>query len=41
MPTGYVANSSDCNDASANVNPGHAEVPANGIDDNCNGQIDE
>lgn len=40
MPSGYVANSSDCNDGSASVKPGAAEV-ANGIDDNCNGQVDE
>ncbi|MBK7974311.1 MAG: FG-GAP repeat protein [Deltaproteobacteria bacterium] len=25
----------DCNDANANVNPGHAEVPGNGVDDDC------
>jgi len=31
----------DCDDADFEVNPGHAEVPDNGIDDNCNGQIDE
>ena len=26
----------DCNDANANVNPGHAEVPGNGVNDDCN-----
>lgn len=31
----------DCNDNNAAVNPGHAEVCNNNIDDNCNGQIDE
>jgi hypothetical protein len=40
-PVGYVANNTDCNDANAAVNPGHAEVCANGIDDNCAGGIDE
>jgi hypothetical protein len=39
-PAGYVGNSADCNDASAAVHPGAAEV-CNGVDDNCDGQIDE
>ena len=30
----------DCNDLSANVYPGAAEV-CNGVDDNCDGQVDE
>ena len=41
MPSGSVANSSDCNDNNANVNPGMTEVCGNGIDDNCNGSTDE
>ncbi len=40
-PAGYVAIDSDCDDARADVNPGRAEVCANGIDDNCSGGIDE
>lgn len=39
-PNGFVLNSSDCNDANAAINPSISEV-CNGIDENCNGQIDE
>ncbi|WP_224367439.1 RCC1 domain-containing protein [Hyalangium versicolor] len=39
-PTGYVTNSSDCNDADNKVKPGATEV-CNSVDDNCNGTVDE
>lgn len=40
QPFGYVANSTDCDDALAAVNPGASEV-CNNIDDNCSGAADE
>jgi hypothetical protein len=40
VPAGYVTDSSDCNDASAAVNPGATEV-CNGDDDDCDGYIDD
>ncbi|MBK8600776.1 MAG: putative metal-binding motif-containing protein [Flavobacterium sp.] len=42
-PSGFVAvnNGVDCNDNSASVNPNASEVAANGIDDNCDGTVDE
>jgi hypothetical protein len=40
QPYGYVANSTDCNDAVASINPGGTEV-CNSADDNCSGAADE
>ena len=39
-PSGYVVDSSDCNDSDATVNPGEIEA-CNGVDDDCDGELDE
>ncbi len=38
---GFVTDNTDCNDADADVRPGALEDCDNGIDDNCNGDLDD
>ncbi|WMI66338.1 putative metal-binding motif-containing protein [Aestuariibaculum sp. YM273] len=40
-PVGYVSDNIDCDDSNASVNPGVPDIPCDGLDNNCNGQIDE
>ena len=40
IPTGFVANSEDCDDGNAAIFTGATEI-CDGIDNNCNGQMDE
>ncbi len=39
-PSGHVADSSDCDDDDAAVNPAATEL-CNGVDDDCDGEVDE
>jgi hypothetical protein len=40
QPWKYVADSSDCNDSDATINPDGIEI-CNNLDDNCNDEVDE
>jgi uncharacterized repeat protein (TIGR03803 family) len=40
-PRGYIEIGGDCNDNDSSVHPGTPEIRGNGVDDNCNGVIDE
>lgn len=40
LPGGPVVRGEDCDDTRRGVNPGVPEIPGNGLDDNCDGNVD-
>ena len=41
QPPMYVSNDWDCNDSNSTINPSADEIAMNGVDDDCDGAIDE
>ena len=41
QPEGYADNTDDCDDTDASVSPGGREVGEDGIDNDCDGEVDE
>lgn len=41
QPEGYVDNDLDCDDTNSSINPEALEVPDDGVDNDCDGQVDE
>jgi large repetitive protein len=40
-PASYILNNTDCDDGNLNIFPGSVEIACNGLDDDCDGTIDE
>ncbi len=41
LPSGFVLNNADCDDSDPSINPDAVEICGNGLDDDCNGAVDD